>query len=229
MPTTPMAIHKFRQTTTTKGHWTFSEGTGTTLADASGNAHPGTLQAGIHTPLWKTTGRHKFSLQFDGVDDWVDVTDHADLNPANITLLAWIQPFTGGVQLLVDKQRISNRTGYSFAITPNISLQLGIGGGVFGDATGSITVSANLWHFVAGTYDGSNIRVYLDGALGATTALAGSLAVSTLDLRFGDRADQSVPTPYNGLLDNVQIRTVAMTTAEIAAEFQLQTRVTCYA
>jgi len=56
-------------TTGLVGHWTFNEGAGTTASDSSGNNNTGTL---INGPIW-TTGKIGQALDFDGVNDYVDL------------------------------------------------------------------------------------------------------------------------------------------------------------
>src|ERR1043166_8900457 len=51
-----------------------NEGTGTATADGSGNSHNGTLTNGA---TW-TTGKYGQGINFDGVNDYVNIADHAD-------------------------------------------------------------------------------------------------------------------------------------------------------
>src|SRR3989338_5343069 len=57
------------QTSGLVGYWTFDEGAGTTANDSSGNNNTGTLTNG---PTW-TTGKIGQALNFDGVNDYVDL------------------------------------------------------------------------------------------------------------------------------------------------------------
>ena len=66
----------------------FEEGAGTTTADASGRGHDGTL---VNTVAWTTNGIAGNALSFDGVDDYVLVPDHDDLDLTEaFTLAAWV-------------------------------------------------------------------------------------------------------------------------------------------
>jgi len=68
----------------------FNEGMGTTTADASGNAHNGTL---INGPTWGP-GKYGQGINFNGTNNYVNIADHADytLNPAqNYTWSAWVK------------------------------------------------------------------------------------------------------------------------------------------
>lgn len=70
-------------------YWNFDEGTGTTVADSSGNGNTGTLLNGT---VW-TTGKRWNALQFDGVNDYVDLGSDASLNFSSadsFSISSWI-------------------------------------------------------------------------------------------------------------------------------------------
>jgi hypothetical protein len=65
------------------------------------------------------------------------------------------------------------------------------------------------WHHVAGTYDGSNVRLYLDGVLKATTALAGPLRTDGVLQLFG--------VTENDIVDDIRIYDEVLDATAIAA------------
>jgi hypothetical protein len=70
------------------GHWTFDEGSGTTVADSSGNNNTGTL---VNGPTWDT-GKIGGALSFDGSDDYVDASNLSYNTDYPLTVSLWIQP-----------------------------------------------------------------------------------------------------------------------------------------
>jgi hypothetical protein len=69
------------------GWWRFDDGSGTTAADFSGNGNDGTLQGDT---AW-VTGHLGKALEFDGVDDFVDVPHSESLMVGDeVTVMAWI-------------------------------------------------------------------------------------------------------------------------------------------
>src|SRR4051794_9832093 len=67
----------------------FSEGAGTTTADASGNGNVGTLA----NATWTASGKFGNALTFDGVSSWVTVSDAVSLRlTTGVTLEAWVNP-----------------------------------------------------------------------------------------------------------------------------------------
>ena len=73
--------------------YSFNAGSGTTLADASGNGRTGTRSGAT----WSTQGKYGGALAFDGINDWVTVADHASLDFTNaLTIEAWVFPTVVG-------------------------------------------------------------------------------------------------------------------------------------
>ena len=71
----------------------FNAGSGTTLADATGKGHTGTIAGAA----WSAAGKNGGALSFDGIDDWVTVADANDLDLTNgMTLSAWVRPSGAG-------------------------------------------------------------------------------------------------------------------------------------
>src|SRR5262249_36141342 len=71
--------------------YSFNEGTGTTVADTSGNGNNGT----IGTATWTTAGKYGNALVFNGTSAQVTVNDSASLRlTTGVTLEAWVNPQT---------------------------------------------------------------------------------------------------------------------------------------
>ena len=218
-----------RETSATVGHWTFGEGVGTTIQDSSGNARTATFGAGGLAPAWVSTGRLKYAVSFDGVDDVISITHATPLNPAVITVMAWVnQSAAGNYPAYVTKYASgSNRwelIGNSISGKPEFLIS-NVNGTV--EAVGTTIMQNAGWTFVVGTFDGITARIYVNGVQEGTAALAGNLDTNTADVGIGNRPSTGVP--YPGQIDDVQIRNVVMTAAQILEEFELLPSVTCYA
>src|SRR3989344_5954676 len=77
------------QTSGLVGYWNFDEGTGTTAQGSSGNNNTGILTNG---PTW-TTGKIGQALNFDGVDDYVDVANESNFDferTDSFSISAWV-------------------------------------------------------------------------------------------------------------------------------------------
>ena len=71
----------------------------------------------------------------------------------------------------------------------------------------------NAWSHVAATYDGAALRLYVDGAPAGSTAVTGSMAVTSGVLRIG--GNNLWNEWFSGLIDEVRIYDRALSQAEI--------------
>src|SRR5205823_6313184 len=67
----------------------FNEGSGSTVADASGKGNSGT----VSNATWSTSGKFGKALSFNGTNSWVTVADSSSLDLTSaMTLEAWVNP-----------------------------------------------------------------------------------------------------------------------------------------
>lgn len=71
-------------------YYTFDETSGATVADSSGHGRSGTLEGGMTFSTNSTTGHRGRTLQFDGVDDAVNISAHGFTLAANASLSIWL-------------------------------------------------------------------------------------------------------------------------------------------
>src|ERR1041385_2464101 len=90
-------------------------------------------------------------------------------------------------------------------------------GTAWSEVVGTADVADGAWHQVVGSYDGSNVRLYVDGAQVGSTASSGNLTVDASALAlFGD----GVSSYYlNGSLDEVRVSLSTRSADWIAAQF----------
>ncbi len=197
------------------GSWEFDEGTGDITIDSIGDNN-GT----IYGASW-TEGISNFGLQFDGIDDYVDLGDDPILKPENVTASAWVNIPLGSSK---DGKVISsgdNPFGYNIFITSDGRARIEI------DTIDNSVLSAygttdirGGWHHIAIVYDssdGSN-ALYVDGISEASiTDLSGAIEYNTeKNIRVGARTDGWY---FNGKIDEVKIWNYALTQTEIEQEF----------
>jgi VCBS repeat-containing protein len=194
--------------------YNFNEGSGTTLTDRSGRGHTGAISGAA----WSTQGKFGGALSFDGVNDWVTISDTAALDlTTGMTLEAWVLPSTlSGWRTVLLKER-SGGLVYSLYTSGDGTRPSGYVAtpGEVG-VVGPSSVSTTTWTHLAVTYDGAMLRLFVNGTQVATRALTAPITASTGALRIGGN---SVWTEFfQGRIDEVRIYNRALSAAEIQAD-----------
>jgi hypothetical protein len=195
--------------------YAFDEGSGATTKDGSGNNNTGT----ITNATWTTAGKFGDALSFNGTNSWVTVNDSASLHLAKgMTLEAWVKPSgLGSWRSVLLKERPSGLSYSLYATDPDHSPSAPSTfintGGSDQSAWGTAALSTTAWTFISATYDGSNLRMYVGGALVRTTAVTGNILETSNALRIG--GDSVWGEYFNGLIDNVRIYNRALSQSEI--------------
>ncbi|KAF0152271.1 MAG: Cna B domain protein [Ignavibacteria bacterium] len=185
----------------------------------------------VNGPL-QVAGKVLGALQFDGIDDYVEVADHSELNfgTGDFSFDAWIKTDAKtGVKVLVDKRKSYNR-GYSFFLNDGyLSLQLADGSGFFGytNYASPVFVADGNWHHIAVTVSRKSrqgILFYLDGVstqFGDPTTHPATLT-NTDNLRIGKNSSAGSNDPigtFKGILDEIELFNRVLTQAEIVSIF----------
>jgi hypothetical protein len=199
------------------GLWLLDEGKDKIVTDSSGNKNNGEL---VGTATWIKDGKFNSSLKLNGTSDSFKVPDAQSLHITDkITLMAWIRPALMNWGGIISKgDDIANHTDYSLwfnsgkvQMTFNWP-ELGVGAG--GPNVGATTVSLNNWSHFAGTWDGKQIKVYINGKLDGTFGWAGPIKDTIADLYIGVEPGGG-DEYYGGEVDEVAIFHRALEDAEI--------------
>lgn len=195
--------------------YNFNEGNLGTAYDISGHGNNGTLAG----PIWTGTGKYGGALSFNGTNAMVSIPGSGDLNFTNgLTLEAWVNPVAGGSwSTVIFKERTS---GMLYALYSKDGTNRPVGqlflSNAEQDAPGTAAVPLNTWTHLASSYDGSNLRLYVNGALVGTKAISGNLAATTNPLRIGGNTIWS--EFFNGQIDEVRLYNRALAPGEIQGD-----------
>ena len=206
------------------GEWRFEEGAGGVAVDSSGNENNGI----IHSGSWTEEGQVGTALEFDGLDDYVSIPNSPTLNPADeITISAWVNPGVipqaGWNKIIAKPYTNSAYPWQQYALTLHDNkfvFELNTEGTK--DVIASTeTVEPNTWYHVTGTYDGSEMRIYVNAALKGTLQKSGAIAAYPTDVHIGAGIYSDAETEYiTGTIDEVKIYSRALSAEEIKTDYE---------
>ncbi len=192
-------------------YYKMSDATGTSLTDNSANANTGTL---VNGPEWKISGclgGSKQALDFDGSNDYVQIPSNSSLNNNNFSVEFWLKldDTPSSWDGIIDKGRYSAGNEWYFL---TIQGTLGCMFGVQGVNEVWFWLNDNNWHHISGTYDGTTMSAYVDGAL-MGTASGGSYTATSNAIRIGQTLAGF--NTANITIDEVRIWNIARTQTQI--------------
>jgi chitodextrinase len=197
--------------------YNFNAGSGTTLADLSGNGSNGTI-AGAS---WSSAGHSGGALSFDGNADWVTIPDASNLDLTSaMTLEAWVYPSQLGSfwRTIITKEQ-SNGLVYGLFANSDSATPAAVTALPAQDIVrGSNRLLKSTWTYVAATYDGAALRLYVNGIQAASVAGTGAMPSSTQPLRIGGNSMGS--QWFRGRIDDVRVYNRALSASEIQSDMQ---------
>jgi hypothetical protein len=192
--------------------YSFDEGSGTTVADASGNANDGTISGAA----WSSQGKFGGALAFDGSNGWVTIADAPNLDlTTGMTLEAWVYPTAAlsGWCTVVMKEHFSSAVYYLFANSDTNQPATGVFVGSEQMLRGGTPLATNTWTHLATTYNGTMQHLYVNGVRVASQPQVGPILASTAPLRIG--GNSVMGEYFQGRIDNVRIYNRALSASEI--------------
>jgi hypothetical protein len=197
------------------GYWPLDAPSGTVASDASGLDNDGTVYG---NPV-ATGGPVGGALDFDGSDDRVVIADHATLDPVDsITIATWIRPEQKATQYVIKKARKDSVDGYELGLSRGGTIFVRFNEDSSGndyrlDSNTSYPFNGQDWIHVAATYDGTAIKIYVNGQLEATKNAVFQIAANSVALGIG--AQDNGYRGLKGGMDDVRIYQRALSAAEV--------------
>jgi len=144
------------------------------------------------------------AFNFDGVNRYIEVPDSPSLSVTGpLTLEAWINTNTIGFQqAIIEKYDVPGHNGYFLRIVDGklVSAVCNYPATCSENVFGATTLSVGIWHHVVSVYDGTSIKVYLDGILDGSVSTNFALTEGGTSLKIGARGDDANPR-FHGLID----------------------------
>lgn len=208
-------------------YWRLGESSGTTAVDSSGSGFAGTYaNVSLGEPGALDTDDDT-SASFNGSSASVTVGDQSELDfggNAAFSVELWVKPRTvnnpadNAIRLVEHTDGVGGYSGWQLVLRSDtgVRLQRWASGG--GDTAAAPPLPLNRWSHVVGTYDGSTLRVYVNGVLAASQASTRSVPTVASSLYLG--VARTGGLALDGWLDDVALYPAALSAARVQARYQ---------
>ena len=211
------ALYKMELANGLVGWWKMDEGSGSSTADASNNGNAGTLVSG---PTW-VVGSDGSALTFNGTSQYIEMTNVVQPTTA-VSVSAWVKPSSvpEGLQSIAgtwDDVSGDYRTYLLSLQSGTAAFYASSDGGGVPTAVGTTMLESGIWYHLTGTFDGTNIRIYVNGVLEATTYSPGGIATNPYPFYIGgmNAGGLGGRTYFPGVIDDVRLYTRALSAYEV--------------
>lgn len=197
--------------------WKMDEGSGTTLIDASEYQNNATI---VGSPVW-VPGKIAQALHLDGATQYAVAPNSESLDITNgITICTWIKPEKLATQYLIKKASLDVTDGYELSLSSNGQIFFRINQFTSQDvyrvsSVSRYTANGNIWVHLAATFDGTVLKLYVNGVLDSSVTLSSPVTISSNTLDVGIGAGPNGGTKFQGAMDDARIYNTALSATEI--------------
>jgi len=209
------------------GVWHLGEETGDAI-DSTSNNNDGTTNGGVTQGVGGQVGQ---AYDFDGSDDYIEVTDDASLGiTKEVTMMLWLKGEPSGDYVRVIEKGENEAYELFGANSGKFQPWVRINAGDM--HRGNLnTLSSTEWHHVAANYDSATgeSEIYVDGVLKNTDSISSqSINTTSATLRIATEEPLSGSDKWKGEIDNVRISDTARSTDWISTEYTNQNSPTTF-
>ena len=196
-----------------RARWEFEEGSGSAVADSSGNGYNASMAGGTYS--W-TNSVSAPSSTWGAFGGYGGAGVSSDLGiTTTVSISAWVQ--ASGAPTTWD-----GIVGKTSTFSDGYGLYFMDDGNVYffvqsNSYKASMALTQTNWNHVVGTYDGSTIRIYVNGVEGTSYSLSsGNLASGATSFRVGGRFGFNNLYSLYGNIDSVRVYNRALTPSEVS-------------
>ena len=209
-------------------YWRLGETSGTAAVDTSGKGNGGSYSGGVALASAGLINDPNTAASFDGNDDRMYFNDSASLSPtATISVEAWVRPTAvptaagsgwhlvakWNTALALHRRAVRARSSSSLFTTALRRHTARM-------RSSTTTVAAGGTYHVVGTYDGANLRIYVNGGLQATVARSGAVNDSSYGGVLAGGGWGTLPSPaFKGRLDEIAIYPSALSASTVQQHY----------
>ena len=213
------ALYNLEGTSNLVAHWTLdtqnvdASRSSAEVRDVSGYNNHADLK---NHPATTAPGKLGQALSLDGVDDYAEKIAFSGLPSSAITVSAWIKlDAHKNWNRVLNHEWVNN--GWLLFTDASGTATFGVGqsGAQYNAIKAGLTVGS--WYHLVGVYDGSNVRVYVNGQEGTPRAKSGLILDSGGDVDIGGAERDR----FKGAIDDVRIYNKVLTASEVQALYNV--------
>jgi hypothetical protein len=196
------------------------DATTSTTKDSTTNNNDG-AKTSANNPIVTASGKIS-----DAQDFSTDSINHPNIQPALITLEAWIKTDSQGANgwIVMSCLQTNGRYGYEFGPSwqtdPTKAAIVRVSSsGAPTKCIGTTVLQNGVWYHIVGTYDGTNLRIYVNGTL-ETTVASDALTYATMYSYIGRCAESGYELYFDGLIDECRTSDNVRTASWIKASYE---------
>lgn len=208
------------------GYWKFDDGSGTNAVDSSGEDNTANL---VRPATWGV-GIVGGCVSLNGTNGYVRVPSQPNLEQITnaVTIATWIKISpTGDMQTIARKVLDENTNLYPYAAYDlviqdngtNFTPRMGV---TRADSTRGLaygnTHNYGSWYYLVGTYDGTNVTIYVNGVQEGIAAFSGAIIQTPAPLCIGRYG--TVAETVNGSIDEFRLYNRALSGSEVLNLYQ---------
>ena len=208
-------------------------GAGGPIIDRSGNNNAGMLLNGAGVEATGPTTRRDGQvilpvtdayIDFDGTDDYANIPDSSLWDATGgISVSGWCYADSlGSYNVIVNQWSTAANSSSSWTLeTVGSDWRFYLydsGAGTLKYASSTGTATTGVWKHIVGVFDGTTLKVYVNGVEGGTTATVTTANTSSFPLRLGQFYDTTTGN-WDGRIASTQIYNKALTAAQINQNF----------
>jgi hypothetical protein len=209
-------------------YWRLGEASGTTAADGIRGRHGSYIGTPTPNQTGALNGDANPAVTFNGTSQYAGVPYDAALNPAQFSLEAWAKPTGGAGNWRAVAGTWSDdlsSTARGVGIWANGSNQWTVWAGNGTSPSTVVTgpaITTNTWAHLVATYDGTTLRLYVNGILagsstgGFTANTSGPLGISAFNYPTAGWNDF-----FPGQIDEVALYSSALSQTRVQAHYLL--------
>jgi hypothetical protein len=179
------------------------------ILDSTGNGNNGTANGDL---TQNTDGKVDGADSFDGVDDNIRLPQ-VFRTQNTFTIEGWVYADAKHGYIVGQRDTLNHGVLLQY-YAPSSNFQFFVNSSKL-----TVSATANAWHYVVATFDGTTARLSVDAS--APVAAAGSITWPSIDTVLGNNSGP-VKKPFTGKLDEIRISNVARSTAYVQTAYNNQ-------